>query len=248
MGAKTALMVFADRDPREVLRPGLCAEPEASRVLVDQIFPGRITDTLDAWNLADAVYPPDGTVYAGRFAGLDIVCCRNFMDLAPEAVEELVLPLGRDRRAYLHLMHSVGDALTFACWAEGRLVRSLSLSPDAGVTRDHGARLEFEKPYWVGAHPVHPDPAWWDDTDDAPAYPLPFHPLELGEQALKHFFGFILEGRRDASCINPAEVHLAGFRLTPTQEDLDRAAAIAEAARRMTRRTITLPPAPPTPR
>ena len=33
------------------------------------------------------VYPPDGTIYAGRFAGL-----------------------GRDGRAYLHLMYSVGDS------------------------------------------------------------------------------------------------------------------------------------------
>jgi hypothetical protein len=65
MGAKTALMVFADRDPREVLRPGLRADAESSRALADEFFPGRITDTLDVWALADAVYPPDGTVYDG---------------------------------------------------------------------------------------------------------------------------------------------------------------------------------------
>jgi hypothetical protein len=158
------------------------------------------------------------TLYAGRFAGLDIVCCRTLMDLAPDALEQLVLRLGRGRRAYVHLMHSVSDALAFACWVDGRLVRHLSVSPDSGVVQDHGPRLEFERPCWAGEHPVGPDPAWWhdgDEEDDAP-YPLPFHPLELGERALKHFFGFVLEGRRDASCIDPAEVHLTGFRLTPT--------------------------------
>ncbi|WP_435819766.1 DUF6928 family protein [Micromonospora taraxaci] len=28
-------------------------------------------------------------------------------------------------------------------------------------------------------------------------YPLPFHPLGLGEQALRALFGFIIEGRQD---------------------------------------------------
>ena len=87
-------------------------------------------------------------------------------------------------------------------------------------------------------------PTWWDEDDDTPAYTLPFHPLELGEQALKNFFGFALEGRPDPLCIDPFKVHLMGFRLTPTQAGLDRTTAIAAAAQRMTRRTIVLPSAP----
>lgn len=245
MGAKTAMAVFADGDPRELLRQGLRADAERSRALVERIFPARVTGTLGTCELGEATYPADGTVYAGRFPGLDIVCCRELMDTTPDRLEELVLHLAGRRRAYVHLMHSASDILTFASWSEGQLLRRLSLSPGDGIVQDHGPRYEFELPYWAGEHPVTPNPAWWDGQDDAPAYPLPFHPLDLGEQALKHFFGFILEGRPDASCINPDEIHLAGFHLTPTQAGLDRAAAAAAAARLMTRRTVFLPPTPP---
>ena len=44
-------------------------------------------------------------------------------------------------------MHSVSDALTSACWFEGRLVRRSSVAPDVGIVADHGARFEFELSY-----------------------------------------------------------------------------------------------------
>jgi hypothetical protein len=245
MGAKTAILAFVDRDPREALLPGTRADVDAGRALADELFPGRVGEPLGMWELAEASYPPDGAVYVGRFAGLDIVCCRELMSLAPGALEELVLRHSEGRRAYLHLMHSVSDALTFAYWSDGHLVRQLSVAPDTGIAADQGPRFEFELPYWAGEHPVGYDRSWFDDDDEIPAYPLPFHPLELGEQALDHFFGFVLEGWRDPAGTDPMQVHLAGYRLAPTWAGLDRAAAIAEAAQHMTRRTFILPMAAP---
>ncbi|MEU4077228.1 hypothetical protein AB0F26_08920 [Streptomyces venezuelae] len=52
------------------------------------------------------------------------------------------------------------------------------------------------------------DPEW----DEEP-YALPFHPLELGNEALRAFFGFLLEGRPLAEDVDPDEVPLLGFRL-----------------------------------
>jgi hypothetical protein len=51
-------------------------------------------------------------------------------------------------------MHSVVDWFAFAVWQDGRLKRSLSLSPDSGVLEDIGAKLPFEEPYWSGKHPA----------------------------------------------------------------------------------------------
>jgi len=38
----------------------------------------------------------------------------------------------------------------FAQWVNGKLVRSLSLSPDSGILEDIGPRFPFEEPFWSG--------------------------------------------------------------------------------------------------
>lgn len=114
-------------------------------------------------------------------------------------------------------------------WEGGELVRSLSLSPDAGIVEDIGARLPFELPFWAGEHPVTPIPGW----DAGRAYPLDFHPLELGAEALRNLCGFVLEGRPAPGDIEPFDVHLHGFHVTdPTgAEAAAREAAVRAALR-----------------
>jgi len=101
-------------------------------------------------------------------------------------------------------MHSVVDWLAFAQWINGELVRSLSLSPD-GILEDLGRRMPFEEPFWSGANPV-------TDGDDAAKDPLPFHPLELGDAALKEFFGYELEAMVDSSLFQPESIPLLKFK------------------------------------
>ena len=43
-------------------------------------------------------------------------------------------------------------------------------------------------------------------------YPLPFHSLELGEEALRALFGFALEGNLEETDVDPYEIPLQGFR------------------------------------
>jgi hypothetical protein len=107
--------------------------------------------------------------------------------------------------ATLHAMHSVVDWFAYATWANGKLVRSLSLSPDSGIMEDFGQHLSFEEPYWAGAHPA-------VDDDEENAYPFPFHPLELGEAALKDQFGYQLEGYIDASLLEPESIPLVRYK------------------------------------
>ena len=237
MGAKTAMLVFAERDPREVFREGQAADEQAARALADEVFPGRVAGAIGTRELVEAVYPPEGTLYAGRFAGVDIVCCRE-LSAGSEDLEELVLRVGGQRNAVVHLMHSGVDALSFTSWVGGQVRRSLSLAPDDGIVVDIGSHLEFELPYWAGEHSV--GPSLFRSGEAEKPYALPFHPLDLGEEALRHFFGFAVEGRIDPTDIDPFDVHLAGFNLTPTQAGIERAAAIRAAAAQMTRRSVML--------
>jgi hypothetical protein len=103
-------------------------------------------------------------------------------------------------------MHSVVDWFACAIWEGGKLVRALSLSPDSGILEDIGPRRPFEEPYWAGKHPV------GDPDDGENAYPLPFHPLELGEEALLDFFGYQLEGVVDDTQLDAEEIVLMRFK------------------------------------
>jgi hypothetical protein len=67
-------------------------------------------------------------------------------------------------------------------------------------------------PYWSGQHPaVDPEDIVQED-DGTPPYPFPFQPLELGEAALREFFGYQLEGYNDSSLLDPQSVPLARFK------------------------------------
>ncbi|MFF7436982.1 DUF6928 family protein [Streptomyces sp. NPDC008122] len=158
--------------------------------------------------LGEVTYPPDGLTYAASFQGVDLVCDRRLMFDRPSELPAHLLEAAAGRRVILHAMHSVSDWLAFAVWEDGRLVRSLSLSPDGGIVENIGDPFPFETPYWTGDRPVEFAPNW----EEKP-YALPFHPLELGNEALRAFCGFLLEGRPAPDDVDPDGVPLLGFRL-----------------------------------
>ncbi|MFF8848005.1 DUF6928 family protein [Streptomyces sp. NPDC015127] len=201
MGSKSAILVLAEGDPRSVLRPGMAAEISDAKSLAEDFFDGPFESTTNV-TLEEAVWPEPGMVCTGRFTGADIICARELVPAQPSDLTADIALLAEGRNAYAVFMHSGTDSLSFATWEKGRLVRSLSLSPDDGVVQNYGAPLEFESPYWTGNHSV----------SHTPNYPLPFHPLDLGNEALRNFFGFILEGRPSADCFDPEEITLCGFR------------------------------------
>jgi hypothetical protein len=231
MGAKTALLAFSDGDLRPALLGATRSEPGEVEELVRQMHPGYLVTPADDGTLSGNVYPPDDVTYATVLAGAELFCSQRLTEGGASELPEHLRRAGAGRRIIMHSMHSVADVLAFAVWEDGHLVRSLSLSPDAGIEENIGDPYDFEGPYWAGEHPVVPVPGW---PSQGP-YPLPFHPLELGEEALRALFGFVLEGYPDPDDLDAATVHLHGFRVTDPSgaEQAERDAAYARALRAM---------------
>ncbi|MEV0135317.1 hypothetical protein AB0H83_43560 [Dactylosporangium sp. NPDC050688] len=229
MGAKTALLAFTDGELRPSLRGAVRSDPAEVIDLVRGLHPGYEVTAIGDGSLGDDVYPPDDTSYATVLAGAELFCDRRLICDRPSQLPDRLLEAGAGRRIVMHGMHSGSGWLCFAVWENGDLVRSLSVSPDGGIGENIGEPYQFELPYRAGAHPVKPMV-----PGDGP-YPLPFHPLELGEMALRALFGFILEGRPHPDDVDPFEVHLHGFRVAdPTgQEAAEREARMKSVLQRM---------------
>ncbi|MEU0810587.1 hypothetical protein [Streptomyces sp. NPDC005970] len=179
--------------------------------MMRRLYPGWVIEESDAGsNLGEGVYPRDGTACAASWPGVEIVCDRSVMIDSPSRLPEHLVAASAGRRLILHAMHSVVDWFAFAVWDDGRLIRSLSLSPDDGIIENIGEPFPFELPYWAGERPA--DVVPWPDEDDEP-YPLPFHPLELGEDALRALCGFIQEGRPEPDDVDADGIELHGFRV-----------------------------------
>lgn len=205
MGAKTWMLVYADRDRdvREILKSRPPMDRDRSLELVTRLFPKEKLTPFDDVDLS-YTNPPDDELFVGCFPGVSIVAAGEFGIDYPSTLPQPFLDAVDGGSIYLHAMHSVVDWFAFAVWKERTLVRALSLSPDSGVLEDIGPRLPFEEPYWSGQHPA------TDGEEDA--YPFPFHPLELGEAALVSFFGYTIEGRLDPSRIDPESIPLLSFK------------------------------------
>jgi hypothetical protein len=220
VGAKSALMIYADGSPAELLRSPPAPDEVRTAALVAATRPGLATADPGG-TLGDEIYPAEGIVYAGSFPGVDVLCDRDVMTGRPSQLPGRLLAPGAGRRVILHAMHSASDWLGYAVWQDGVLLRSLSLSPDGGVTEDIGAPLPFEASFWAGERPVGSRLF----PGGAP-YPLPFHPLELGEAALLELAGFAIEGRPADDLIDPWAVRLISYQVTSanpvTSADLGR--------------------------
>jgi|SRR5215469_10354622 len=205
MGAKTWMLVYANAKVAEALKSGPQLDHDATLHLAKTLFP---KDKLERIGEGDLSYtcPPDDEIHMGCFPRVSIVAAKEFGIDYPSRLPAPFISSGVSSTIYLHAMHSVVDWFAFAQWINGELVRSLSLSPGSGILEDIGQRLPFEEPFWSGQNPI-VDP-------DVVAYPFPFHPLELGEAALKEFFGYQLEGFIDPALLEPETIPLIKYKRT----------------------------------
>ena len=205
MGAKTWMLVYADASARAALAAYPALDREATLKLATNLFPGETLGPLDDGDLSYTC-PPDNELCIGSFPGVSVVAAKEFGGDYPSKLPIRFVEAGGTGTVTLHAMHSVVDWFAYAQWSAGRLVRSLSLSPDSGVLEDVGERMPFEAPYWSGNHP-----ATEGEEDE---YPFPFHPLELGEVVLAELFGYQLEGVMGESMLMPEKIPLLRYART----------------------------------
>jgi hypothetical protein len=210
MGAKTWMLAYVKDNASRPFWSNPKLDRDASVALATTLFPTEKLEPVGDGSLA-FTNPPDDKLVVGCFPGIDIIAAKEFGIDYPSRLEKQFLQPGADRIVYLHAMHSAVDWFAFAIWDHGQLVRSLSLSPDSGIMEDIGEKRTFEIPYWSGQHPaIDGDDEDGDDEDAEPAFP--FHPLELGEAALKEFFGYNLEGEIDESQPDVQSIPLLTFK------------------------------------
>jgi hypothetical protein len=205
MGAKTWMLVYAEGLMRGRLVQTSTPDRAATVALAHRLFPGETLEPMEDGSLG-WTNPPDGELVIGSFPGFDVVAAKEFALDYPSRVPEKFIEAADGRTVYLHAMHSVVDWFAFGVWENGRLKRSLSLSPDKGILEDIGARLAFELPYWEGKHPL------IGPGEEPTDYPFVFHPLELGDAALRALFGYYMEGLSDATMVHAETIPLLRFR------------------------------------
>ena len=204
MGAKTWMLVYSASNAREALAAKPPLDRNATQAFANVLFPNEKLERLADGSLT-YTDPPDNELFIGCFGAVSVVAAKEFAGDLPSELPTVFLDAGKDGTIHLHAMHSVVDWFAFAVWSKGELRRSLSVSPDGGVMEDIGAKMAFEFPYWASDHSV-------SEEGEDEEYPLPFHPLELGEAALLEFFGYQLEGDTENAVIGPDSVPLMRFK------------------------------------
>jgi len=205
VGAKDWMLLHAEGAIRPILQAGPELDRGATGAFVARLYRGRHLVQIEDGTLLENANPPDHHVYAGCFPGLTVLCTADVALDRPSRLDGRFREAAGGRTTYLHAMHSVVDWFAYAIWTpDGQLSRALSLSPDSGIMENVGTPLAFEASYWAGEMAVEAD-------DGEQPYPLPFHPLELAEDALRTLFGFNYEGVYLDDDPDLENVTLAGF-------------------------------------
>jgi hypothetical protein len=210
LGAKDWMLFYADNKIRPILQAAPRLDRGATEALIERLYPLHQIAQAGDGTLLEQASPAENYVYAGCFPGLAVVCTRDAALDRPSQLHQRFRDEAGNRTLYLHAMHSVVDWFAYAIWTNDRtLRRTLSLSPDMGIIENVGTPLNFERPFWAGARQVEAQ------RSSASPYPLPFHPLELGEEALRTLFGFNYEGLYRDNDPDLEDIVLAGFTVTP---------------------------------
>lgn len=207
MGAKDFLLIYADGQVGPILESGPVLDRAGTDSFVRRVYGGRVSAELGEGKLAEDCSPKRYQIYAGCFPEIDILCTLDAGLSTPSRLDDVFLREARRRDLYLHTMHGVSGWFSYAHRDEsGRLRRSLSVSSQTGVVEDIGPAMPFEHDFWSGRRPVQQDDLLDGDL------PVPFNPLEMGEDALQYLFGFGLEYY---SKVDPWSIPLLGYSLGP---------------------------------
>ena len=138
MGAKTWMLVYADSDPSKHLRSATKLDQDRSIALAKLLLNKDQLELISSRSNLTYTCPGDNEVVVGAFPNVEVVAASEFGIDYPCRLPKHFLDNAPHRNVYLHAMHSAVDWLAFAHWSDGKLIRSLSLSPDSGVLEEIG--------------------------------------------------------------------------------------------------------------
>src|SRR5262245_56803838 len=128
MGANTWMIVYSAADARDALGARPPIDREATFKLATALFPKDDLSPLDDGSVAFAC-PPDKELCVGCFPCVSIVAAKEFGIDYPSRLPSRFIDAGGSGTVTVHAMHSVADWFAYAQWVNGKLIRSLSLSP-----------------------------------------------------------------------------------------------------------------------
>lgn len=212
MGAKAWFAAYYNHDPKDVLANKPELDREASVSLAQKLLPGVTLQEKEDGSL-DLLNPGKREIFVGVYGDLKIVAHEDLANDYPSRIGGNWNNAELGSTAYIHATHSVVDWCAFSLWQRGKLVRTLSVSPDGGIHEDSGNKLPFEAPYWDGSFALD-DELEDDELEDDEPNPLPFHPLELSEAALLAMLGFQFEGHPDDWVCDPMTIPIMKFEVS----------------------------------
>lgn len=203
MGAKAGLVHLGEGLPSAALRSGLRPDPARSAELAATVLGGPVRADGALVLSEEGVWPEQGTICVAAWEKCALIGYREIGPDRPSEIGSWIKAVSPTGGAHGVFMHSVVDYGAFAVWESGELRRSVSLAADPGIMEDVGDRYPFEEPFWAGRRGL----------AHAPDYPLPFHPLDLAEEALLAFFGFGIERSSSMFTVDADAIELPAFRL-----------------------------------
>lgn len=216
MGFSGIFFAISDKAPRE----DVWSQPESGRARAEEVMQQLFGDRYEYSKESD-VYSATlsgDRLWVGNWGNTTIVA-GDYGDSAPP----LELPEGFG--TWELMLQSSVDAFGFVVkggpWGD----RELEMDPDNGTNFQEtmtGKPLPFEEPYFRGEHSMY-------DEDEAPEdqYPLPFHPLDLGNAAMLWSFGIEAETPPRDDVMTPL-MHDPHFREDVVMHEF----ALAEAPKR----------------
>ncbi|TCC53499.1 hypothetical protein E0H75_07375 [Kribbella capetownensis] len=174
------------------------AVPSATDV-VSILFPRSRYKNLGRGTLEQNGFPNRGDINVGTVGRGTVVATRDAMLFNPTKLHPRYLKVPLSRDVVLVAQQSVYDMFAFGHWTDGQLRRSISVNPVGKVWESIGDPEAFEAPFWAGECPVGSD------------YPLPFHPLDMAEAAVRTYLGIYAEGQPTQGLIGPDRIQLELF-------------------------------------
>jgi hypothetical protein len=202
MGFDVSLIVYCDEVPLHLASPD---QPslDGCRRLLSALYPRTRFGEIGTVALDRGAFPDEDHFNVAAFDNGALIATRRAMLFNPSKLESRYLKLARWRTVYLLAQRSFYDMFAYGHWEQGQLRRAISVNPVGKVWESIGSPEHFELPFWNGEY-----------EPPEPGYPLPFHPLDMADAALRSVLGAYFESAPGLGLVDPSTVALVAFRKT----------------------------------